>query len=302
MYYKYLILANDNSGLFSVQTPINNGILIKDAERGENIFQRFLRKLHYKFNLPFKKIWFPWINDIEHFDTIIIFDRGNTKYIAKYIANKYPEKRIIIWLWNSVKYSISPEDFNNIFCEVWSFDKMDCKEYGLKYNTSFYFDNIKLPKKDISFDVCFIGSDKKRMKSILSTQKLFSSINLKTYYHVVASKESNLEQYNYQKMISYNQILEIILTSKVILDLVVEGQNGPTLRPLEAAFFQKKLITNYRNIEKFEFYDSNNIFILGKDNIQTLQCFVEGDYVPVNKDLVLKYDINNWIKRFEDEK
>ncbi|MBV4420080.1 hypothetical protein KM800_12225 [Clostridium tyrobutyricum] len=296
---KYLILANDNSGLFSFQKSISDKILIKDAERGKKFFQRFLRKIHYKFNLPFTKIWFPWINDIKFFDTIIIFDRGNTKYIAQYIANRYPNKRIIIWFWNSIKYSISPKDFNNIPCEVWSFDKMDCKKYELNYNTSFYFDNIILPKKDIYFDICFIGSDKNRMNTILSTQKLFSNLNLKIYYHVVASKKSNLKQYNYKQMISYTKILEIISSSKIILDLVAEGQNGPTLRPLEAAFFHKKLITNYKNIQEFEFYDSNNIFILGKDDINTLQDFVRGNYVAVNQDSILKYNITNWIKRFK---
>lgn len=71
-----------------------------------------------------------------------------------------------------------------------------------------------------------------------------------------------------------------------------------TLRPLEALAFKKKLLTNNPNIEQYSFYNSNNIFILGKDDPSMLEEFIEKPYIDIDQDIIKQFDINTWINSF----
>lgn len=97
--------------------------------------------------------------------------------------------------------------------------------------------------------------------------------------------------------ISYSEILNNISQSKCLVDIVQDGQEGLTYRPLEALFYNKKLITNNKTITEYDFYKEENIYILGKD-ARSLKKFIESDFVPWNEKIVKKYTIENWIKNF----
>ena len=90
----------------------------------------------------------------------------------------------------------------------------------------------------------------------------------------------------------------MINESKAILDIVQENQTGITIRPLEALFFHKKLITNNKNIVSYKFYCQNNIFIIGKDDINTLKEFMELPWLEIDKEVSDFYTFPKWIERF----
>ena len=56
------------------------------------------------------------------------------------------------------------------------------------------------------------------------------------------------------------------------------------------------MITNNKNIVKYPFYNKNNIFIIGNDNIQELNDFLNTDFQENNDDILYKYSYNNWIE------
>ena len=86
--------------------------------------------------------------------------------------------------------------------------------------------------------------------------------------------------------------------SKSILDIVNPNQSGLTLRVMESLFFKKKLITNNLFISEYDFYNSQNIFILGKDREEDLHDFINSNYIDVDDSIVTSYDYHNWVKRF----
>ena len=76
------------------------------------------------------------------------------------------------------------------------------------------------------------------------------------------------------------------------------GQEGLTLRVLEALFYSKKLITNNKNIKKYDFYNPNNIFIWGVDDEKNLLNFINSDYITIEENILNRYSYDSWINRF----
>ncbi|WP_054639567.1 hypothetical protein [Lactococcus fujiensis] len=68
------------------------------------------------------------------------------------------------------------------------------------------------------------------------------------------------------------------------------------MRPIEAGFLKKKLITNNLSIKKEPYYNSNNIFILNENNHDQIKDFLENkfdDSIDFEN-----YEIENWLKNF----
>ena len=52
---------------------------------------------------------------------------------------------------------------------------------------------------------------------------------------------------------------------------------------------------------KYDFYRSDNIFIIGKDNYDDLISFVRSPYCSVDQAIINNYSLNSWISRFIDD-
>ncbi|WP_051907698.1 hypothetical protein [Flavimarina sp. Hel_I_48] len=257
--------------------------------------QKAFRKVCFHLNI-FEFLWYgDWKKKLNEIDTIIIFASTEPLPI-KFIQEKYPQIRIIFWYWNPVFKLINPNDISNYSFEKWSFDPIDCKEYSLKFNTTFYFNTIKLPKAEIKYDLTFVGVDKGRKKALIEIEKEMLKQDLKPNFYIVDDKYKNLKSTN--KSIAYLDYLKLISQSKAILDFVQKGQNGLTLRPMESIFFKKKLVTNDPTIKHQDFYDSDNIFILGIDDSKSLKSFLNSPYKKISDSIIEKYDCQKWMKRF----
>ncbi|HCF38843.1 MAG TPA: hypothetical protein DER56_07285 [Thermosipho africanus] len=86
--------------------------------------------------------------------------------------------------------------------------------------------------------------------------------------------------------------------SKAILDILSNPNDGLSLRPMESMFHRKKLITNSLLISNYDFYRSQNIFILGEDDLNKLPEFLNSPYEDIDEELIKKYDFKSWLSRF----
>ena len=183
---------------------------------------------------------------------------------------------------------------------IWTFDKSDARKYHLKYNSQFFFNSLKPIKSDIQYDILFIGRDKGRAGLLNSLKMKFEELGFVTYFYI---RKKNNWYFRFLNLgntfITYQSVLDCIGRSKAILDIVQEGQIGLTLRPLEALFFEKKLITNNQDIENYDFYDKQNIFILGKNDFSGIKNFMHGPIKPISKEVKDFYCFASWLNRFE---
>ena len=90
----------------------------------------------------------------------------------------------------------------------------------------------------------------------------------------------------------------MIKYSKCILDVGNNDNAGLTVRVMESLFLEKKLITNYKNIVKYDFYNKNNIFIIGVDNLEQIKDFINSPYEKIDSEKIKYYDFESWLKRF----
>ena len=280
-----LYLKEDNKSVF-LKYIDNKKILNYYKVNSKNFLLRVLKKI------GFSSILFgDWKNKIKQYEYVILGENGYLPCIAKYIKKKNPDCKIILYFWNILEdqkpYKKLIEDKN--IDEFWTFDKNDAKKYNMKYNPQFYTKNVKIQDEQNKYDVLFLGRPKTRKKDIVELEKKLEEEGIQTNFKIIENEKD---------YVSYDEYLKMIAESKSILDYNQEGQVGLSLRPMEALFLERKLITNNTDIKNYDFYDHDNIFILGEDDINKLKEFINKPYKKINQDIIDYYDFEQWLKRF----
>lgn len=256
----------------------------------ENFWLRLMRKL--KFPL-LNYLYGNWKKSINQYETIILFDNGFSSDLSKYIKRKNKKVKLILWFWNPVMENSKKflEDKN--LDEIWTYDKDDAKKYNLKYNTQFYTKKMKSVPINKKQDIIFLGRDKGRKDIINKVKEEFQKNNVSIKTIIVEGKKDCM---------TYEEYIGQVQESKAILEIVLGDIKGLTIRTMESLFLKKKLITNNKDIINYDFYNSNNIFVLGEDNLDNIKEFIEKEYVEIDEKIINYYDFYEWLKRFEDDK
>lgn len=263
-----------------------------------------LRKLFTHYGLPFDYVWYgDWKRNINDYDIIVVFDSLHNSKLLKYIRKRF-FGRLVFWHWNPMKkkkdIKIWAETKND--CEHWTFNPSDSKEYSMKLNNQFFFfQNIENAEKENK--VFFIGADKGRYDQLLSYTQLIKNTGYNADVHVVCNNpskypDSTICQTQYME---YDKVIENVKKSKAVLEINQEGQVGLTARTLEAMFFGTKLITNNKSVKSYSFYNKNNIFIVGVDNISSLEFFLNSSFQNIDREKIYSFSAQGWIENFINE-
>lgn len=258
-----------------------------------------LRRLHFMWFPYFYSIWFSdslKSVDFNSIDKIIIFDSFFSIYVANYLKRKYHITDVSVYYRNHID---KPTELKNAQAgvKIWSYDKDDCKKYALKYNSQFYFTSIvsNIEAEKIEYDFFFIGQIKGRATIINEVRNQLEKRNFKLFFHVIDETNKKSPDYKY---LDYKEVVNYIHKSRCVVDLVGNWQTGMTLRPLEALFYKKKLLTNFDKIESFDFYSPNNVFVYGKDDMSSLVQFINSPFDQEKLKYIDEYDFPNWLSRF----
>lgn len=298
---KILILKSDKDDFeqFYIKKMQSNHIWTVPLYRFKNGLGWIVQVLWMeKLQLPFEQIWYGnWWRKIGDFDVVIIFDRNLSWKIIEKIKEKNPHIRVIIWYWNIITEKNLISNSKNY--EIWSFDEGDCLKYKFEFNTQFYFPDIELGVINYEQDVLFVGKDKGRKRVIKEIEEKLNKLGIKVNIQIMSDKKTHSSQY-YDKPVEYTVLLKMIQQSKVILDVIQKGQQGMTARVLESIFLRKKLISTSVDLDYREYYDSENMYIWGKDK-RSLNEFIHTPYKVnlKNESLREEYSFLNWISRFD---
>lgn len=187
-----------------------------------------------------------------------------------------------------------------------SFYVFDPKDYphpefpNVKPTTSFYIDHVKTTENPEN-DIYYIGfMMKKRMPSILRLLEKIKPLNLKLDINLLtkdlASTSGLHKNINFfTEPMTYQQNLERMMNSKVILDFLDSSHGGLSLRTFEAVGFGKKLVTNNPSVKYYDFYNPANIFVWDGENPYGIEEFLKKPYEKLPEQIVKKYGFTNWI-------
>lgn len=244
-----------------------------------NPFLKFIRKIHLSkkinthINLPFKNLWYSGTNfkvnkDIE---TYVLVVSGVLSFLDMKFFEKKNNIQLILLLFNSMEAS-SPTllDVKDKIAEIswdacFTFDQYDANKYGYQYlGTSYYSKPINIKESKNHSDVYFVGGLKgRREKTIINVFKKLHKSGINCNFNLFYPNGQNINDMPYTNEINYytnhwkpySEIISDVKKTNCILEILQEGQNNQSLRYFEAVCFNKKLLTNNKNITKLPFYN-----------------------------------------------
>ncbi len=178
--------------------------------------------------------------------------------------------------------------------DLYTMDPKDADEYNMVLTTQFYRFFNEVQQKKVTFDFYFCGLKKNREKYLEILEDELRKKGYQTNFILVENERGET---------SFLDNVSRAKQAKCIVDVVATEnkfkQSGATLRPLEALFLGKKLITNYQDIIKCDFYHPNNIFIISFEKLELkgIDDFIEKPLHVFDKKIYEKYEVNEWLRK-----
>lgn len=268
----------------------------------KNIITKVIRNNSYFI----KDVLVSELMDIDHYTYIIVFDTMYKPGLIRIIRKRNSHARLILYFRNTIQslknvhWKFSYDEMNRYNAEIWSYSRKDCDVYGFQYNAQFINTHLleELHNEEYKYDLVFIGKEKNRTPILRSLYEECERCNLKSFFYV---KGGGKEKYNTNQdneYLLYDLYLKKYASqSKALLDIVSEENYELTLRPLEALFLKKKLVTNFFDIKNEKFYNASNIFIYD-DNLNHLVEFLDTPLEDVSDEIKEGYTCEHWLKTF----
>jgi glycosyltransferase involved in cell wall biosynthesis len=241
----------------------------------------------------------------EYEGTYIIFDALVEMVDLIWLKEKNPRARLIILIWNPVsRTKVDIEKAKELGYEVWSYGKKQCCKYQMKENLYFFCQSMyrKALKQHnkVEYDIVFAGKDKGRLDKINELIKTNYWENLRwKFYFTPDHFWQMFSRKEYQKTLDYEDIQVMQSKAKAIMELMPAKDVDITMRTIDALVLHKKLITDAAEIKSQEYYHPNNVFVIGADDPDSMEEFLEKEYVPIAQEIIDKYRIDAWVERFE---
>lgn len=243
---------------------------------------------------------------LKNYDYALIVEPTAPKFVIRDFKSVNPNIDIKCWMTNIVSdYGAwKIRDMQQQGVDVFSFDPSDCKKYGLRTNHQSYPFDLVLEDVEIKRDCYYCAKDKNRMELLLDLQKLLEKENLSYQFDVVLDKDTKYRRSDIPKInvlnqvIDYEQMAKNIKASRCVVEIVQKGQLGMTRRPLEAVFYNKKLITNNPYARQYSFYKPENIYIIGGENIGTIGDFMRKPMPEYSQEVRKSVQYEQWLRNF----
>lgn len=299
---------------------IKNEVIVPENFRykkfKDRLFNFFHKKIHknrnYK-NYLIKKYFSEELTEkLSHYQTnsvdFILIIRPDKIDIPTLKRIKNIGKKMVGYQWDGLHRF--PEVFETIeyFDDFFVFDKDDFERYksqyaNLKRCDNFYFDypSAEIKMKNDRKNIYYLGSYiKNRFGNIVYFIDILSQYEIDLNIILWGKNDSNIRNKNIvftRDRISMYDNLKSVQKSDIILDFKVKEHNGLSFRFFEAIKYEKKIITDNPSVMNYDFYNSKNIFVIGKDNLLHLEVFINSEYQKLPTTIYEKYSFSSWLKR-----
>jgi len=240
------------------------------------------------------------IKGFEKFELVLaIFADYHSKGVLEYLQQQ--NKIMYCHFWDSFSYLPKQTEYLKYFQYKSSFDPKEAKEYGMKFIPNFYFEDDVVQEQGFEYDAFTILRYDERFPQAEKLAKYFHEFGIK-YLFIVITKENIKSDYIdiRNEEITLARVYDYYSKSRCIVEIghnaEEEKQGGLTFRALEALGNKKKIITNYKFIKDYDFYDKENIYIFGDNNLDKIDDFLLLPYKNLDDKLYEKYNSESWIK------
>ena len=303
----YDVLLGDGGYIYQGISEMDGHVIMPHfVEYPHTLFRRILHVLfvgHFPMNGKVVE-WltgrngFKWLTTLKEGDRLLFHDIYSLRTLRAVAYLTPTTVKRFLYISNTLIYCYPPQRISKIIekikkmgYQIVTFDQKDALNYDIKYAPQFYRFPDRATTTEIKYDFFFCGLNKGRGEIIGNLEKQLSGKGFRCKFIV--------PQLSGKGKICYNNYLEYIQECRCVVDITQENQAGLTRRPIEALFFNKKLVTNNKEIIEFDFYRKSNIFVLGIDNINDIDHFMKMKLEIIPDDIKRKYDVNTWLENFK---
>ena len=250
---------------------------------------------------------FTFLKDNEYDYIFVLVGKGLNISEFKLFLTTQTKAKKILYLWDDVARVHEFKDYKDCFDVIYSFDKMDCKKYGLLFLPLFYTPEYEYGNEKKIFDFSFTGwlhSEREQFVEYiykLNTKRKWFVWLRTTRLHALYEFLSTLGKkkpstfYKY-KDLSMRESALLMKNSRIVIDMPYDNQNGLSIRTIESLAAQCKLITTNRDVKNYDFYNQKNILIVDRHNPDIPETFINEEYIDIPSYIRDKYSLNNWIR------
>lgn len=224
----------------------------------------------------------------------------------------FPKAKLILYLDDSVANTKGVEKTFSYYDKVMTFDKKDSSQYRIGFRPLYFEDSYNQTKESqYLYDLCFIGTiHSDRLKVIEALEEYcndkgltfyifgFLQSRFMYYYYWLTKREFRKKKPSYfsYKALPSSEVADVLLKSKVVLDIQHPKQTGLTMRTIETLGAHKKLITTNIDIKNYDLYNPNNIAVIDRVKPVIKDSFLSTPFERIEQDILNKYSLIGWIK------
>lgn len=241
------------------------------------------------------------------------------QYFIDKVRELNPNIFLLYYTFDSFQNNPNGVNILNNFDKKYTFDSKDSQTYNLEFRPLFFSDDYyKLAiNNNPKYDLLFIGtahSDRYvisenvakwcKEKKLKNFAFYYSPSRLVFFFFKLF--DESFKKFKYKnisfKSLKHEEIINLYKDSKVILDINHPNQRGLTMRVFEALGSSRKLITTNTDIKQYPFYNTNNVYVIDRNDISLDYGFFELPFIEINEDLYHKMSISGWLEElFFDE-
>lgn len=237
-----------------------------------------------------------------------------TEEVLRIYKSHFKTAKFYLYLNDSISniYNISCKF--KYFDKIFSFDRIDClNNIMFIFRPLFYIDEYDVAlsvNKPYKYDLCFIGTIHSDRFAILDSIKHQANTSGFTFYifpylqarfmyffYKIANNSfanAHFRDFKYSK-ISVDEIIKVVNNSSTIVDIQHPKQTGLTIRTIEMLAMKKKIITTNMDIKNYDFFHTNNIYIINRDKPYIDISFLKKEYIDLDLNILHKYSLKQWI-------
>lgn len=250
------------------------------------------------------------------FDYILIC-RGEafTPLTIQHLKKSFPTAKVLLYFWDILR--CADVRFNIPYADrAMSFDPQDAEENeGLEFRPTFfvkeYKDVIDIPSG--KNDVCFIGTlHSNRHKIVKRIEKSFKDQGFRFYKYLYVPSplvyiKDFITKFPYIALsevhfnpISVRDTVSVLNETKAIFDINYTAQKSLSTRAYEAMAARRKYITTNPEVQKYEFYNPNNIAVVDLNDIKLSKDFIEKPFEDVPSEILYHYSVAGLVDELFD--
>lgn len=259
---------------------------------------------------PFPAPYLEALEALPSTTPVLIFGIENIKDL-RLLRKHLQTRNISLFTWNPVvdyqqhrgMRELHLQQLKRLKFRMFTFDPGDAERFGLTLIPQVYRRVEPAEAPPPVWDIYFLGQDKGRFTTLRTLGEAWQAQGLRVHLRMAPEPHTNYAATSAVEVlpgtIDYQDNIGSIRQAVCLLEIVQKNQTGPTVRCMEALFFNKKLITNNLAILDQPFYHSSRIYVLGHDAPERLASFLNEPSTPIAQATLDAHDFPQWLARFE---